>query len=230
MSEAITQTIARPITLLICDDHRILTDALAMVIEHDPTISLAGPPVHDPRSAIDLAQVTRPDVVLMDIMFRGSEVNGIQATRRIKEISPASNVIVMTAHEGDHLMVEAVEAGACGFLEKSGAIDGFLTAVHSAADGEALIDEKTLARILQQVHRERRKRQKAVDLFASLTARELDILQSLAQGNRADEIADALDISPQTVQTHVRNLLKKLGVHSKLEAVAFAVKYDAVSV
>jgi NarL family two-component system response regulator LiaR len=218
-----------PITLLICDDHRILTDALAMVVERDGALRMVAGPVHIPEEAIELCQTHRPDVVLMDIVFKG-HMTGIQATSRIKEVSPATKVVIMTAHDEDRLLVEAVEAGASGFLGKEEAADEVLSAAKAAADGEVLIDPATLTRLLHQVSKEREARRDAQALLDDLTDREREILQLLAEGMRNDEIAQKLFISPQTVQTHVRNLLAKLGVHSKLEAVAFAVKHGSISV
>ena len=218
-----------PITILICDDHKILTDALAMVVGQDEALRQISAPVHSPQEAIELCMEHRPDVVLMDVVFKGT-MNGIEATRKIKEASAATKVVIMTAHEEDRLLVEAVEAGASGFLGKSEAADELLGAAKAAADGEVLIDPTTLTRILQQVAREREERRDATALLDQLTEREREILQLLAEGMRNDDIAAKLFISPQTVQTHVRNLLAKLGVHSKLEAVAFAVKHGAISV
>jgi len=220
---------ARPVRLLICDDHRVLTDALATVVGLDDTLVLVGPPVHDPQSAIDLCAEQLPDVVLMDIEFKGA-MSGIDATRAIKETSPATKVIIMTAHDDDRLLVDAVEAGASGFLSKDEAAQELLSAAKSAADGEVLIDPMTLARILPQVAREREQQRDALALLNDLTDREQEILSLLAQGIRNDGIATQLYISPQTVQTHVRNILGKLRVHSKLEAVAFAVKHGTITV
>ena len=218
-----------PVTLLICDDHKILTDALAMVVDRDGSLRLVAPPVHTPEEAISLCDEHRPDVVLMDIVFKG-HMNGIEATRKIKELSPATKVVIMTAHDDETLLVEAVEAGASGFLGKDEAANEVLSAAKSAAEGEVLIDPTLLARLLHQVSREREARRDAQALLSALTDREQEVLQLLAQGSRNDDIAGKLFISPQTVQTHVRNLLAKLGVHSKLEAVAFAVKHGAITV
>ena len=202
---------SRPVTLLICDDHRVLTDALAIVVGLDDGLEMVAPPTQDPLSAIDLCAEFLPDVVLMDVDLK-AEMSGIDATRRIKENSPATKVIIMTAHDDDRLLVDAVEAGASGFLSKDDAAQEVLAAVKAAADGEVLIDPSTLA------------------LLDDLTDREREILALLAQGMRNDDIASQLYISPQTVQTHVRNILGKLRVHSKLEAVAFAVRYGAITV
>jgi DNA-binding NarL/FixJ family response regulator len=168
--------------------------------------------------------------VLMDVMFKGATMTGIEATRQIKTSSPSTKVVIMTAHDDDRLMVEAVEAGASGFLSKDLPADEILRATRSAADGEVLIDPVTLTRLLTQVAREREEQRDALALLNDLTDRERQILELLAQGKRNDDIARELFISPQTVQTHVRNILGKLRVHSKLEAVAFAVKHGAIQV
>jgi DNA-binding NarL/FixJ family response regulator len=221
----------REVTLLICDDHKILTDALATVVGLDPTLVLVTPPVHDPETAIEVCTDQLPDVVLMDIVFKGAGgMSGIDATRKIKEVSPSTKVVIMTAHDEDRLLVEAVEAGASGFLGKDEAAEELLSAAKAAADGEVLIDPATLTRLLAQVAREREARREAAVLLDDLTEREREILQLLAEGMRNDDIAAKLFISPQTVQTHVRNILGKLRVHSKLEAVAFAVKHGAINV
>ena len=207
-------------TLLICDDHKVLTDALATVVGLDDDLQLVAPPVHDPETAIALSAEHLPDVVLMDIVFKGGGMSGIEATRRIKEISPATKVVIITAHDEDRLLVEAVEAGASGFLGKGEAAEEVLAAAKAAAEGEVLIDPATLTRLLAQVAREREAQREATMLLDDLTDREREILQLLAEGMRNEGIATKLFISPQTVQTHVRNILGKLRVHSKLEAVA----------
>ena len=220
---------SRGITLLICDDHKILTDALALVVERDGDLAMVAPPVHVAEEAVELCRDSPPDVVLMDIVFKG-HTDGIQATRRIKEVSPSTKVVIMTAHDDDRLLIEAVEAGASGFLAKEEAAGEVLAAVKAAAEGEVLIDPATLTRLLHQVAQEREEQRGAQMLLADLTERERQILEQLAEGKRNDDIAAELQISPQTVQTHVRNILAKLRVHSKLEAVAFAVKHGAIIV
>jgi DNA-binding NarL/FixJ family response regulator len=218
------------VSLVICDDHKVLTDALSTVIGLDPDFRLVGPPVHTPDEGVALAAEQLPDVVLMDIVFKGVDTTGIEATRKIKESSPSTKVVIMTAHDDDRLMVEAVEAGASGFLSKDLPADEILQATKAAAEGEVLIDPVTLTRLLAQVAREREEQRDALALLNDLTERERQILDLLAQGKRNDDIAQELYISPQTVQTHVRNILGKLRVHSKLEAVAFAVKHGAIQV
>ena len=220
----------RRITLLIADDHRLLTDSLAMVVEGESDIELVSDPVDDPAAAIDLVRAHRPDVVLMDVSFKGALMNGFDATRRIKETSPATNVIIMTASDDESSLVQGVESGAAGFLNKTEAVDEVLDAVRGAAEGEVLIDPVMLSRALQHVAKDREEQRRAGQLLGQLTERELEVLRLLAQGIRNDGIAEQLFISQQTVQTHVRNILAKLRVHSKLEAVSFAVRHGAVQV
>jgi two-component system nitrate/nitrite response regulator NarL len=198
-----------------------------MVVEKDPELRLVAPAVHDADRAVELCHEHRPDVVLMDIEFKVG-MGGIEATRRIKESSPATKVVIMTAHDDERLLVEAVEAGASGFLGKDEPADEVLSAAKAAAEGEVLIDPATLARLLHQVTREREEQREVQARFAGLSEREWEILRHVARGERNDDIAAALFISPQTVQTHVRNVLGKLGVHSKLEAVALAARHSQI--
>ena len=219
----------RKVTLLICDDHKVLTDALAMVVGLDPDLAMIADPVHTAEEAILICAEHLPDVVLMDIVFKGG-MSGIDATRAIKAASPSTKVVIMTAHDDERLLVEAVEAGASGFLGKDEAAEELLSAAKAAAEGEVLIDPATLTRLLHSVALEREERRDALNLLGDLTEREKEILQLLAEGMRNDGIAAKLFISPQTVQTHIRNILGKLRVHSKLEAVAFGVRHRVISV
>jgi len=121
-------------------------------------------------------------------------------------------------------------AGASGFLGKEKAADQVLATAKAAAEGEVLIDPQLLSRLLPQVARERQEQREVTALFAQLSEREWEILREVGQGRRNEDIGSRLFISPQTVQTHVRNLLGKLGVHSKLEAVALAVRHGQIEV
>src|SRR5439155_14112969 len=133
--------------------HKLLTDALATVVGLDEELVLIAPPVHTAEEAIRLAEEHLPDVVLMDIVFKGEGMSGIDATLRIKEASPSTNVVIMTAHDDERLLVEAVEAGASGFLSKDEAAVEIPAAAKAAADGEVLIDPTTLTRLLRSEER-----------------------------------------------------------------------------
>lgn len=218
------------VRVLLCDDHRILSDAFAMLIRSDPGLELVTDPVDTAEAAIAAAAEHQPDVVLMDVQLKGP-VDGLEATRAIKHSSPWTNVVVMSGSgDPDRLLVDAIEAGASGFLPKTEAAGNVIAAVRAAARGESLIDSTTLTRVLRQVAVHRDSRRELVERTRRLTDRETEVLQLLAEGLSNDQIAARLVISVQTVQTHVRNTFAKLRVHSKLEAVTLAARSGVVRV
>lgn len=209
-----------PIRLLVCDDHRVLTEALEMILERDAELEMVAPPVHSPEEAIEICRRDQPDVVVMDISFEGS-MTGIEATRRITEVSAATGVLIVTTHHDDALMVEAAEAGASGYLSKTEGVEAVLRAAKAVARGEVLFDGAALTKLMSRVSKEREASRLARARLNRLTEREREVLDLLTTGLRNDEIAQRLFISPFTVQSHVSNILGKLGLRSKTEAVAF---------
>jgi DNA-binding NarL/FixJ family response regulator len=231
MTARIPMTTQRETTirLLICDDHKVVADALATIAQMQGDIEVVGEPTGDPEEAVRLAEEYLPDVVLMDIEL-GHSINGIEATRRIKAVSPLTNVVIVSAHDPDSLLVQAIEAGASGFLNKAEAIGEVMSTVRSAAAGEVLVDPAKLTGLLQKVSATRAKQQQCELLIRQLTVREKEVLQLLAEGKANEDVATELTISVHTAQTHVRNILGKLGVRSKLEAVVFAAQNGIVTV
>ena len=218
------------VRLIICDDHRILGDALAMLVRMDPGLDLVAEPFERAASAVAAAIELRPDVVLMDVEFPAG-MSGFDATREISTLAPAIKVVVMSgARDPDDLLVQAIAAGAAGFLPKTEAASRILSAVRQAAMGESLLDSATLVRVLHRVGDAKASRRAVDQRTARLTAREREILQRVSEGESNDDIAKSLVLSVHTVHTHVRNILVKLEVHSKLQAVALAVKAGAVTV
>jgi DNA-binding NarL/FixJ family response regulator len=219
---------SKPLTLLICDDHQLLTDALQAIVGSDPGLALVGSPVGNAEDAVALAGTHQPDVALMDIELDGP-VDGIEATRRIKAVSPATKVIVVSGHRRRTVMVEAVEAGASGFVDKNTAVEDLLSLVRAAAAGEVLVDAAALAELLPLLAAERQADQEAERRIARLTRREREILNLMAEGQRVDDISQRLGISKLTARTHAQNILSKLKVHSQLEAVAMAARSEALT-
>ena len=216
------------IRVLICEDHRFLADALGSLLSEGGHGTLVCPPVQTGEAAVEAVSRYGPDVVVMDINLPGG-MTGLEATRTIKERSPSSKVLVITSYEENDCLVPAVEAGASGVVEKSAPLDEVLGAIDRIAAGEMLVDPAKLARLMRISSKEREGGREASLLLDQLTERENEILQLCAEGLSTVEIADRLVISPQTVQTHVRNILAKLGVRSKLQAVAFAAKHGRIS-
>jgi DNA-binding NarL/FixJ family response regulator len=219
-----------PISLLICDDHRILGDALAMLIRMDTGLNLLADPFNRADAAIEAAVSLTPDVVLMDVQLPGG-TSGIDATRAITARSPKTKVVVMSG-SGDPagLLVEAIEAGAAGFLPKTEAANNILASIRAAANGESLLAPATLAWAMRRVSEARSARREIDQRTARLTEREREILQRMSEGESNGDIAADLFLSIHTINTHVRNILVKLEVHSKLQAVTWAVKSGAIAV
>lgn len=218
------------IRLLVCDDHGILNDAIAIAIRHSDDLELVTEPLTDPEAAVGACLEYGPDVVLMDVQFAESSTDGVEATRRIKDLRPETNVVIMTAHTSGRVLLEAVEAGASGILRKTEALQRLLDMARAAAAGEILVDPAELSKVTREAARARESLRDAERTLGELTARECEILQLLADGLRNQDVAARLVISPQTAQTHVRNILAKLGVRSRLEAVVFAAKHGIVTV
>lgn len=221
-------TEAGMVRVLICEDHRMLADALAALLVDDGRGMVVCPPLDNAEAALAAVSEHNPDVVLMDINLRG-KMNGIEATRKIKEMNPDTKVLVVTAFSEDDYLVPAVEAGAAGLLEKWTSLDHVLDAIDRVAAGEMLIDPAKLSNLMRQMSQQRDANRDAHLLLEQLTEREREVLQLSAEGLSTAEVAGQLVISAQTVQTHVRNILAKLGARSKLQAVAFAAKNGYVT-
>jgi DNA-binding NarL/FixJ family response regulator len=215
--------VTETVRVFICDDHRLLTDALVSILSMEPDIELVADPVDNGAAAIEVCQAEKPDVVLMDIDLNG-DMNGIAATRRIVAESPNSRVVVVSGHPRPTILVEAIEAGAAGFLEKNTAVDDLVATVRAAAAGEVLVDPALLARLLPMLAAERQSTDDANTKLSRLTTRERQVLGLMAEGLRNEGIAARLFISAPTVRTHAQNILSKLQVHSQLEAVALAAR------
>lgn len=220
----------KKVRVLLCEDHQVLADALSMLIGTDDRLESVTDPVATAEAAIAAVTAHAPDVVLMDVELPGP-MNGVQATAVIRKISPATKVVVMSGGtDPAQLLVDAVEAGASGFLPKTEAASTMLAAIRAAASGDLLMDAETLARVMRGVAAGRTDRRDLEFRTGRLTGRERQVLQQVADGKSNDQIAALLHISALTVQTHLRNAFTKLGVHSKLEAVTVLVKAGVVQV
>lgn len=201
-----------------------------MVIRLDPGLSLLAEPYDNGAAVIAAVAELKPDVVLMDVDLNG-EIDGIEATGRIVRACPGTKVLVMSGSgDSDELLVKAIEAGAAGFMSKVEAATKILVAIRTIAAGESLLDTATLGWVLRRVHELRTARQLTSQRAGRLTERETEILTLLTAGKSNNDIANHLFLSVYTVNTHVRNLLTKLEVHSKTQAVAWAVRSGIISV
>ena len=207
---------AAVIRVLVVDDHEMFSEALGLLLGRQPDIRLVGSARHADEAMEMLGEA--PDVVLMDLDMPGT--NGIEATRRIREVIPEVKIVLLTAVQSPEIIAEALAAGACGYVPKTRAVEELMDVVRRAAAGEIVMPERDLAAVVEQLRGPRISPGEAA--LRRLTPRETEILQGLAAGETASEIAASLGISALTVQSHVKSVLAKLGVHSKIEAVTLA--------
>jgi DNA-binding NarL/FixJ family response regulator len=182
----------------------------------------------DAERAVRLAQEEHPDVILMDVRMPGTD--GINATRTVKEAAPETRVLMLSAHEDENLVARSLDAGAEGFLSKGAAVKEVVAAVRAASRGENLLPPEEVRRLLANLRRRRDQDATGQARVERLTPRETQILQRMADGLSPEAIAEEMGISRHTLRTHVQNILFKLKVHSKLEALAEAIRYGKVRI
>ena len=213
----------KPIRVLLVDDHQLLTDSLARLLAAEPDIEIMGIG-KSVAEAKTLAQ-ERMDVVLMD--YHLPDGTGAEATRAIKARWPSARVVMLTAVQDDETVLESIQAGADGYLTKDRAVDDVVATVRSARAGETLLPRSVIIGIAQRVALARDRQAERAPIEA-LTARELQVLQSLAEGLATPDICERLFISRNTLRTHVQNIMMKMHVHSKLEAVTVGLRYRII--
>jgi DNA-binding NarL/FixJ family response regulator len=212
------------IRVLIADDHRTFAEALKTVIDLERGIAVTEI-VTDGRAAIESVGAQRPDIVLLDIQM--PEVDGIAAIREIVQRYPEARVIVLSGSDDDSLLARAFDAGAAGFLSKTQPVADVAAAVRAVYRGERLMSAEEMESLRERVagHGQDAEIRSRIE---RLTPRQVEILQLMADGLAPGDIADRLGISRHTLRTHVQNILTKLGVHSKLQALAHAIRYGKV--
>lgn len=208
-----------PIRVAIVDDHLIVREGLRLILETEESIELVGDAA-DGAAALELAAMTHPDVMLMDL--RMPEMGGLEALARLQTDWPSIRVIILTTYNEDELMVRGLQSGACGYLLKDVGRATLLDAIRTAARGETLLQPEIMARIL--AHISSISSSTSVGIPLGLTEREKAVLVAVAQGERSKEIAMRLGITERTVRGHLTNIYTKLGVDSRASAVAVALE------
>lgn len=206
---------SKPISILIVDDHAIVREGLRTLLSEEDDLLVLGEASNGPE-AVQLAEAGRPNVILMDLIL--PEMDGIEATRQIKERCPESRVIVLTSTFGEDMRVsEAIQAGAVGYLLKDVLKPELISAIHRAADGKPTLHAEAQEQLMRQTAAPKA-------LHDELTARELDVLRLIAQGESNKRIASTLNLSEGTVKGYVSIILSKLGVSDRTQAALYAVK------
>jgi DNA-binding NarL/FixJ family response regulator len=208
------------IRVLVVDDDHLMRVGLIEILGADPTISVVGHADSGTR-ALELAQLTLPDVILMDVRMPGGD--GITATRAVTSALADTRVIVLTTFDQDDYVFDALEAGASGFLLKRARPEDLLDAIHVVASGEAVLSPAVTRRVIE--HLAPRRADRAPAHLASLTGRERDVLEQIAKGLSNAEVGAALCIEESTVRTHIKHLFQKLHLRDRVHAVIYAYEH-----
>ena len=211
---------SEPIRVLVVDDQELFRRGMVMLLSVEDDIEVSAE-ASDGEEAARLAARTVPDVVLMDV--RMPRRSGTDACRAVKEVAPTAKIIMLTASDEEADLYEAIRNGASGYLLKDASIDQVAQAVRVVADGQSLISPAMAAKLLDEFKSMSTASRPEV-AAPRLTERELEVLRLVAQGLNNREIASRLFITENTVKNHVRNILEKLQMHSRMEAVMYAVR------
>lgn len=206
--------------VLIADEHRLIREAVAEALVAEAAIEIVAEAA-DGYHAVSEATSLIPDLALINADLPG--LSGVDACLAIKSSCPRVNVIVFGEGGDADALLSAIEAGADGYFGVEEELAGLVSAVERVLDGEFLVPSHMLGQLLQRLIRRRRRSDGALERYLRLTPREREVLALLVEGCDYEAVATALVISPQTARTHIQNLLRKLEVHSRLEAVALAV-------
>jgi two-component system NarL family response regulator len=210
------------IRVLVADDQALFRRGLGAVLGAEEDIQLVAE-AGDGEAAVARAIETAPDVVLMDV--RMPRVNGIEAARRIRELLPSTRILMLTVSDEEDDLYEAIKAGAIGYLLKDISAEDVATAIHAVMRGQSLISPSMASKLLSEFKALSDRAAEKEQLRAPvLTSRELEVLKLVARGMSNREVAEQLYISENTVKNHMRNILEKLHLHSRMEAVMYAVR------
>ncbi len=205
-----------PITVLIVDDHSMVRQGIKAFLEAQSDLIIVGEAASG-EEAVVLVREFIPDVVLMDLVMPG--MNGVEATREIKQVSPRTQVIVLTSYHEDEHIFPALRAGALSYTLKDIRSEELVEIIRKAAQGESVLHPRVATRVIQEVREAKRD---VPPIFADLTQRELDVLYLLAEGFSNAAIAEKLVISEKTVKGHVSNIFSKLHMADRTQAAVFA--------
>ena len=212
------------IKLVLADDHAVVRSGLRMLLQAQPDMEIVGE-ADSGSQALAQVQKMHPDIILMDIQMPG--MNGIEATRQIKEVCGETAVLALTMHEDDQYFFEMLQAGASGYLPKRAAPDELVHAIRTVSRGEVFLYPSLATRLVQSyLGGEAGSESEA--LVSDLTPREQEVLVHIAEGLTNPEIADKLVISVKTVDRHRENIMRKLNLHSRIDLVKYALKQGLI--
>jgi DNA-binding NarL/FixJ family response regulator len=224
MEQPVDERQVESLRVLLADDHDLFRTGLRNLLEEQGVL-IVGEAATGAEAVRKVRDVT-PDVIVMDLNMPG--MGGVEATRHIAGISPLTRVVVLTISDEDSDVMDAILAGACGYLLKDSSIQDLVSGIQAAARGEALISPHIAAKVLQRVRATSSQPDIAETIRAELSDREIEVLKLIANGNDNAVIAAELHISPKTVKNHISNILMKLQIDNRIQAAVYAVRSGIV--
>jgi DNA-binding NarL/FixJ family response regulator len=215
----------KKIGVLLADDHTLIRAGLRMVVDAQPDLAVVGE-ADNGRDAVSMAEALKPDVVVMDIGM--PSLNGIEAARQIRETLPGTQIVMLSMHSDEGYVLRALKAGAKGYLLKDSAEADLARAIHAAAAGKSFFSP-AVGKVLLEDYMRKLQRSGAEDSYELLSPREREILQLVAEGNSSKEIANLLNLSVYTVETHRARVMQKLNLRGIPELILYAVRKGIVS-
>ena len=212
------------VSVLLVDDHPMIRQGLRNLLNGVSDFQIIGE-ASDGIEAIHKIGLTKPDVLVLDLMM--SNLNGLEVLSQVKKLSPATHTIVFSMQSADAYIVEALRAGAAGYVLKDTGPAEIVAAIHSVLQGNRYLSERLSERLEAA---ELRVEDAPLDLYQTLTTREREILQMVAEGRSSIEIGDKLVISPRTVEIHRSKLMKKLGLRNQAELIRYTIKRGILSI
>lgn len=214
------------VKVAIIEDHQVLVDALGLLLEREIDLDFIGSANSFARGR-QLIRESAPDVILLDLHL--PDGNGLDLIPEIRSRIPDTQIVVLTSMSDEQTVIRALDKGVSGFIPKGCSLDELMAAIRKAASGEIVVPSSLLAGLLMRLPRDKAAAYRDEQGWERLTPREQEVLGCLAKGRSGDEIALELSIAPLTVRTHIRNLMAKLGVHSRLEAVTYGLQHGLIS-
>lgn len=213
------------IKVLLADDHGVVRKGLRFLIEQEQDITVTGE-ANDGREAVRLARDLQPDVIVMDIAM--PQLNGIDATAQALKASPASGVLILSMHNDESYILRSLEAGARGYILKDNAEEHLVEAIRAVAQGKPFFSPVIAQTLLEDYMRNLQQKGQQ-DSYSLLTDREKEVLQLLAEGRSNKDVAQLLDLSVYTVETHRTRIMQKLNLHNTAELVLYAVRKKIIA-
>jgi two-component system, NarL family, response regulator NreC len=215
----------RKTRILLADDHKLMRSGLKALIEQQPDLTVVGE-ADDGRQAVALAGTLKPDLLVMDIGM--PNLNGIEAARQITQATPGTAIVILSMHSDESYVLRALKAGAKGYLLKDSAESDLIRAVHAVAGGKSFFSP-AVSKVLLDDYVRKLQRSGAEDAYDLLTPREREILQLIAEGKSNKDVANLLNLSVYTVETHRSNIMEKLNLRGIPELILYAVRKGIIS-